>query len=475
MTHTDMFRFGPLLGPGTQTHFRLWAPAMEEIVLLVEGLPDQQMNRRANGWHEATANCGPGAVYRFGIGDKTAPDPASRMQRDDVHDPSVVTDPSFYRWQCTGWKGRPWEEAVLYELHPGLLDGFSGIVRHLGRLAELGITAIELMPISDFPGRRNWGYDGVLPFAPDRAYGTPDELKALIDAAHQQGLMVFLDVVYNHFGPDGNYLPLYAPQFFDESKRTPWGAAIDFGQPEVRRFFIENAIYWLNEFRFDGLRLDAVHSIGDKTFLPELASEIRSSVGSERYVHLIIENDDNDAQLLREGFDAQWDDDLHHVLHVLLTGEKQGYYEDYSGSSAAKLARALKEGFVYQGDPSPSRGGASRGSRTEGLTPTRFVLFLQNHDQIGNRAMGERLALMIDPQKLEAAIALQLLAPFIPLIFMGEEAGSQEPFLYFTDHRDAKLAEAVENGRRQEFAKFPEFSDAARRAQIPNPNSPRHL
>ncbi|HEY1961313.1 MAG TPA: malto-oligosyltrehalose trehalohydrolase [Rhizomicrobium sp.] len=465
------FRFGPCVRADGTT-FRLWAPAAREVLLQVEGLPDIRMTARDNGWHEAEAPGGAGARYRFHVGGSAVPDPASRMQADDVHGASVVTDPHAYEWQCTGWKGLPWEEAVLYELHPGLLGGFVGVQKHLTRLAELGITAVELMPIADFPGERNWGYDGALPFAPDRAYGTPDELKALIDAAHGRGMMVFLDVVYNHFGPDGNYLGLYAPQFFDESKHTPWGAAINFAEPEVRRFFIENALYWLTEFRFDGLRFDAVHAIPDKSFLGELAHEIRATFPSERHVHLVVENDDNDSSLLRAGFDAQWDDDFHHVLHVLLTDETKGYYEDYKDEPAGKLARALSDGFVYQGDPSPFRGGAPRGSRTEGLKPTAFVSFLQNHDQIGNRAFGERLLVLTNPEKLKAAIALQLLAPQIPLIFMGEEVGACERFLYFTDYSDPKLAQAVRDGRRQEFAKFPEFADQKKRAQIPDPNAP---
>jgi malto-oligosyltrehalose trehalohydrolase len=465
------FRYGPVLEGDNRTRFRLWAPGASEVVLCIEGLDERPMSAGEDGWFEAVAECGAGARYRFRIGDHLVPDPASRMQGDDVHDPSVVLDPAAYRWRCNEWRGLPWEETILYELHPGLLGGFRGVEQHLERLADLGITAIELMPIADFPGARNWGYDGVLPFAPDCAYGTPGELKALIDAAHSRGLMVFLDVVYNHFGPDGNYLPLYAPQFFDQSKHTPWGAAIDFTEADVRRFFIENALYWLGEFRFDGLRFDAVHAICDKSFLPELAREIRTRI-TGRPVHLVLENEDNDADLLRHGFDAQWDDDLHHVFHVLLTGENRGYYEDYAEDTAAKLARALSEGFVYQGDPSPSRDGAPRGSPTTGLKPTAFVSFLQNHDQIGNRAFGERLTVLADPKALEAATALQLLAPEIPLIFMGEEVGAKEPFLYFTDHHDPALAEAVRNGRRQEFAKFPEFADEKKRAQIPDPNAP---
>jgi maltooligosyltrehalose trehalohydrolase len=471
MSSPMAFRFGPHVEAPDRTSFRFWAPAARYVLLNLEGMPDVRMNSVEGGWYHVEAPCGPGMRYRFRVGDTAVPDPASRMQADDVHGPSVVTDPNDYEWQCTEWRGLPWEEAILYEVHPGLLGGFAGIQKQLTRIADLGITAIELMPIADFPGQRNWGYDGVLPFAPDRAYGTPDELKALIDAAHSGGLMVFLDVVYNHFGPDGNYLGLYAPQFFDDSKQTPWGGAINFGQSEVRQFFVENALYWLTEFRFDGLRFDAVHAIPDKGFLRQLAQDIRTNIPAERHVHLVVENDDNDASLLHSGFDAQWDDDLHHVLHVMLTGETSGYYEDYASEPAAKLARALNDGFVYQGDPSPFRGGAPRGSRTEGLKPTAFVSFLQNHDQTGNRAFGERLTVLTDPKKVEAAIALQLLAPQIPLIFMGEEVGAREPFLYFTEHRDPKLASAIRDGRRREFAKFPEFADDKKRAQIPDPNA----
>jgi malto-oligosyltrehalose trehalohydrolase len=465
------FRYGPLPEGQGRTRFRLWAPSVDRVTLQIEGTDDPVMLRNVDGWHEGAAECGAGARYKFCVGDVAVPDPASRMQDRDVDGWSVVTDFSSYEWQHNAWNGRPWEETVLYELHPGVLGGFTGVQSHLERLAALGATAVELMPIADFPGERNWGYDGVLPFAPDRAYGTPNELKALIDTAHGHGLMVFLDVVYNHFGPDGNYLPLYAPQFFDESKHTQWGAAIDFRHPEVRRFFIENAIYWLTEFRFDGLRFDAAHAICDKTFLPELAWEARETVGRVRNVHLVVENDNNNSGLLRSGFDAQWDDDLHHVLHVLLTGEHRGYYEDYSRDPAAKLARCLSEGFVYQGDSSPFRDGKPRGTSTRGLNPTAFVFFLQNHDQIGNRAFGERLTVLTGPETLEAAVALQLLAPQIPLIFTGEETGAREPFFYFTDHRDPKLAEAVREGRRREFTKFPEFADEQKRGQIPDPNA----
>jgi malto-oligosyltrehalose trehalohydrolase len=383
----------------------------------------------------------------------------------------MVIDPASYRWRQTDWRGRPWRDAVIYELHVGLLGGFAGVARELPRLAATGFTAIELMPIAEFPGTRNWGYDGVLPFAPQSSYGSPDELKALIDAAHRHGLMIYLDVVYNHFGPDGNYLHLYAPQVFRDDIATPWGPAIDFRRHEVRRFFIENALYWLLEYRFDGLRFDAVHAISDPTWLDEMAAEVRRTVEPSRHVHLVLENDDNASGHLAGDFDAQWNDDGHHVLHVLLSGEREGYYADYGDAPAARLARCLKEGFIYQGEPSPYRDGNKRGTPSAALPPTAFVLFLQNHDQVGNRAFGERLTALARADALEAAIALQLLCPQIPLVFMGEDLASAAPFLFFTDH-NPELAQAVRDGRRREFAGFAQFSDSEKLKRIPDPNAP---
>jgi len=296
-------------------------------------------------------------------------------------------------------------------------------------------------------------------------------LKELIDAAHGAGLMMFLDVVYNHFGPDGNYLGLYQPSMFRHDVPTPWGAAIDFRDREVRRFFTENALYWLMEYRFDGLRFDAVHAIPEADWLDEMAATVRATVEPGRHVHLVLENDANRAEHLAHDFDAQWNDDAHHALHVLLTGESGGYYADYADAPARHLARCLAEGFAYQGEPSRHRGGAPRGTPSAELPPTAFVSFLQNHDQVGNRAFGERLTVLARPQALEAAIALQLLSPHIPLIFMGEEGASRTPFLYFTDHH-GELADAVRKGRRREFAGFAEFADPGRRAAIPDPNAP---
>ena len=458
-----------LLSSGT-TRFRFWAPAQARVSVEVEGLSPVPMKAGEGGWFEAEVPCATGARYRYRLTNGLAvPDPASRAQMEDVHGPSLVVDPRSYEWRHAEWHGRPWHETVLYELHVGAFGGFPGVQAALPGLAALGVTAIELMPLNDFPGGRNWGYDGVLPFAPDRSYGTPDELKALIDSAHGIGLMMFLDVVYNHFGPDGNYLSAYAPEFFRDDIATPWGAAIDFRRPEVRRYFTANALYWLHEYRFDGLRFDAVHAISEAGWLDEMAAEVRRSVEPGRHVHLVLEHDGNVADHLRRDFDAQWNDDAHHVLHTILTGENDGYYADYGDQPARRLARALSEGFIYQGDPSAYRKGEKRGTLSNDLPPTSFVLFLQNHDQIGNRPFGDRLTEHVAPDVLEAAIALQLLCPHVPMIFMGEEEATTSPFLYFTDHT-GDLAVAVREGRRREFAGFKGFAAGEGTDTIPDPN-----
>ena len=457
---------------GSRTRFRLWAPSVDRVDIEINS-GTHGMEPQAGGWFAATLPCGAGTQYRFKLPDGLAvPDPASRAQAGDVHDPSLVIDPLAYRWQNPGWTGRPWHEAVVYELHPGAFGGFDGIRAQLPRLAALGVTAIELMPIADFPGRHNWGYDGVLPFAPDAAYGTPDSLKALVDAAHGLGLMIMLDVVYNHFGPDGAYLHVFAKQFFREDIKTPWGAAIDFRQPEVRQYFEQNALYWLMEYRFDGLRFDAVHAISEPSFLDEMAATLRAGVEPGRQIHLVLEHEGNAARHLRRGpnapgFDAQWTDDVHHCLHVLLTREREGYYEDFQ-NPIHKLARCMAEGFAYQGEIS-SHSGKPRGEPSGDLPTTAFVICLQNHDQIGNRALGERLTTLADPQALRAATALLLLSPFIPMLFMGEEFASRSPFLFFTDHNE-ELAELVRIGRREEFKHFAAFQDPVQRDRIPDPN-----
>lgn len=489
MRRHHRMRFGAEIDDGGTAHFRLWAPAAEHVDLVLEagdGSRVLPMESTGEGWYEtATPEAEAGARYRYRInGDLLVPDPASRFQPQDVHGPSELIEPRGYDWSDFEWRGRPWQDVVLYELHVGAFTPagtFAGVLEKLDYLAELGVSAIELMPLSDAPGRRNWGYDGVLPFAPDSAYGRPDDLKVLIDAAHRRGLMVFLDVVYNHFGPEGNYIGAYAPQFFTERHHTPWGAAINFdgGFRAVREFFIENALYWIVEYNVDGLRLDAVHAIRDDSdpdVLVELAETVHARIGDGRHVHLVLENDDNVSRYIeRRGdrprfYDAQWNDDLHHALHTAVTGEKAGYYGDYADDPIHHLGTALATGFAYQGQPSRHRDGAPRGTRSGHLPPTAFVSFLQNHDQIGNRAMGDRIASLAAPEAVRAALAVLLLAPQAPLLFMGEEWGSTQPFPFFCDF-GAELADKVREGRRREFARFPEFRDEAARARIPDPNA----
>jgi len=451
------------------TRFALWAPDAFYVSVELEHGKSVAMLPQADGWFETEIACPAGTRYRFNIdGQMDVPDPASRAQAADVHGWSVVVDSLAYHWRHSTWQGRPWHEAVIYELHVGAMGGYAGIEQHLPRLAELGVTAIELMPLAQFPGDRNWGYDGVLPYAPQASYGTPEQLKHLIDSAHEHGLAVILDVVYNHFGPDGNYLGQYAKGFFQEDVHTPWGAGIDFNRREVRDFFLDNALMWLLEYRFDGLRLDAVHAIDNPDFLKELAHRVREQVDSGRHVWLMLENELNQASLLQQDFDAQWNDDFHNVLHVLLTGETDAYYSDFAEEPTAKLARCLGEGFIYQGHN--TRHGHERGEPSGHLPPSAFVAFLQNHDQIGNRALGERLHQLCSPQALKAATALLLLSPMIPLMFMGDESNAREPFLFFTDHH-GELAEAVREGRRNEFKDFAAFQDPERRERIPDPNA----
>ncbi|MCA8906372.1 MAG: malto-oligosyltrehalose trehalohydrolase [Rhodospirillaceae bacterium] len=481
----DWTAFGATPLADGQVRFRIWAPGVQELELVLDaGAVELAMQPTGDGWFEVTtAKAGIGTRYQYKVPNGLwVPDPASRCQSDDAHGPSVVVDPLAYDWREDDWRGRPWHETALVELHVGTAtpEGtLAGLQRRLDHYVSSGITAIELMPLADFPGARGWGYDGVLPFAPDRAYGGPDDLHALIDAAHARGLMVFLDVVYNHFGPDGNYLHVYAPQFFTDRFHTPWGSAIDFSQRPVRDFFIANAVYWLEAFRFDGLRFDAVHAIRDDSpthILTELAETVYRRLPADRHVHLVLENDANEARFLThqsggdaDAYTAQWNDDYHHVLHVLLTGELDGYYEDYE-RPVDQLATALTTGYVYQGDASRHRGGEARGEPSRHLPPTAFVNFIQNHDQIGNRAFGDRLTTLARPEAVDAALALLLLAPQIPMLYMGEEWGATEPFLYFCDFHD-ELADAVREGRRKEFGKFGQFADPAARARIPDPNA----
>ncbi len=473
--------------PDGGVRFRLWAPHCDRVTLDIanQGEPARNwpMVPMGQGWHELLLRqARAGARYSFVLPDGTrVPDPTSRFQPEDVHGPSEVIDPAAYRWNDAAWRGRPWHEAVVYELHIGAFTRpgtFSAARERLDHLAWLGVTAIEIMPVADFPGRRNWGYDGVLLYAPDSSYGRPEDFKALVDAAHARGIMVFLDVVYNHFGPDGNFLPLYAPAFFTDRHHTPWGAAINFDgvhSRPVREFIIQNALYWIEEFHLDGLRLDAVHAIADESsqdVLDELAQRVRAG---HRVVHLVLENEENQTRrLVRDAagrplyYTAQWNDDVHHALHVAATGEGQGYYTEYVGDTE-KLGRALAQGFAFQGEMMVYRGSA-RGEPSAVLPPTAFVAFLQNHDQIGNRAFGDRLTANAPPEALRALAAVYLLLPQIPMLFMGEEWHAAQPFPFFCDF-EGDLADLVREGRRREFARFPEFQHETSRARIPDPQA----
>jgi malto-oligosyltrehalose trehalohydrolase len=456
--------FGASVLPQGGVRFRLWAPAAKTVELAIADKVFP-MQAQADGWFERVhPDAAPGTLYKYRIDGKTlVPDPASRFQPQDVDGPSEVIAPGQHEWQDAGWRSRPWLEAVVYELHVGTFtpEGtYAGVISKLNALKETGITAIELLPLSDFAGKRNWGYDGVLPYAPDSAYGRPDELKKLVEAAHKAGLMVFLDVVYNHFGPKGNYLSLYSPQFFTDKHKTPWGAAIDFEHPVVRQYFIHNVLYWLEEYRFDGLRFDAVHAIIDPS-PRHILDEIRDSV--PRSKHLVLENDANQARFIGPAkYNAQWNDDSHHGYHVLASGESDGYYVAYADAPARHLARCLAEGFAYQGEVSPFSK-EPRGEKSSHLPASCFVDFLQNHDQVGNRATGERLLVLSDEKKLRALSAIQLLAPAPPLIFMGEEWGCRQPFLFFCDF-EGELGEAVRKGRREEFTRFKSF-----KGEVPDP------
>jgi len=489
--------FGAECRDDGSVRFRLWAPAAHQVDLCLGDVTRPThipLESSDEGWFELVTDAvKSGTQYRFRIDEdesQKVPDPASRFQPRDVHGPSEVINPEAFFWQDHDWRGRRWEEAVIYELHVGAFTPagtFSAVRERLDYLADLGITALELMPVSDFPGQRNWGYDGVLPFAPDSAYGRPEDLKELVQTAHSRGIMVLLDVVYNHFGPEGNYLGVYAPQFFTARHHTPWGNAINFDGPgsrTVRDFFIHNALYWLTEYHFDGLRLDAVNAIIDDStphILTELAQVVRSSVEPDRHIHLVLENERNQARYLQRNgqckpctYTAQWNDDIHHAAHVILTGECDGYYSDYEERPLELLGRCLVGGFGYQGEVSRYKNGETRGEPTTGLPLTAFVSFLQNHDQIGNRAFGERITKIADPRAVRAIVAILLLAPSPPLLFMGEEFGSETPFLFFCDF-GKDLAAAVTAGRRREFAHFAKFSaksnDPPAQEEIPDPNS----
>ena len=456
------------LGDG-RCSFTVWAPLVHQVEVRIVSPRKKvsRLRRDEGGYHQATiTGVEPGTLYLYRLdGDKERPDPASRFQPRGVHGPSQVVNPDF-SWKDHGWIGLPWRDYIIYELHVGTFtpEGtFEAIIPRLHELKNLGITAIELMPVAQFPGSRNWGYDGTYPFAVQDSYGGPDGLKQLINGCHQVGLAVVLDVVYNHLGPEGNYLTDFGPYFTDRY-RGPWGHPINFDGPysdEVRRFFVENGLYWVKEFHLDGLRIDAVHGILDFSaypFLEELAVTVHDLAERlNRRVHLIAESDLNDSRIVRSrelggfGIDAQWNDDFHHALHTLLTKEDAGYYEDFG--ELQHLVKAFREGFVYGGDYSIYRQ-RRHGNSSHRLTAEKFVVFSQNHDQVGNRAQSERLSALVSFEALKLAAAVVLFSPFIPLLFMGEEYGETAPFYYFINHSDADLVEAVRRGRREEFVAF---------------------
>ncbi|HIJ82944.1 MAG: treZ [Magnetococcales bacterium] len=481
--------FGAIpLATGGHTRFNLWAPQARSVHLCrphnSPDTPPQPLCRQDEGWFSLETHAPAGTRYHYLIDETHAvPDPASRHQPHHVHADSQVVDPKAFPWQDGTWHGRPWAEAIIQELHVGTFSPegtFDGVTRKLDYLADLGITALELMPLADFPGRFGWGYDGVSFFAPCARYGHPDTLKNMIQQAHARGMMVLLDVVYNHFGPEGNYLHLYAPLFFQRNRHTPWGQAINFdgrGSRWVRRFFIENALYWLEEFHFDGLRLDAVQAIIDHSpthFLDELHETVASGPGKQRHVHLILENGDNATRFLQAdpnakypGGRCQWNDDFHHGCHVLATSEQDGYYRDFHTDPLAHLGRCLQSGFSFQGEFSDYFG-KKRGSPSQHLPPESFVTFLQNHDQTGNRPMGERLHSLATSDAMRAMAALLLLAPQPPMLFMGQEWGSIRPFYFFSDLQP-QLHSSIVSGRSREFVHFFRLSKTDPLPAFPNP------
>jgi maltooligosyltrehalose trehalohydrolase len=456
--------------------FLVWAPRARQVEVCLSDTPERRIVMQAKScgyFHAVVGGISPGALYRYRLEDeKERPDPASRHQPQGVHGPSQVVDNRFH-WNDSSWKGLPLEKYVLYELHVGTFTPpgtFDAIIPRIALLKQLGITAIELMPIAQFPGNRNWGYDGVYPYAVQASYGGPDALKKLVNACHQHGIALVLDVVYNHLGPEGNYLTDFGPYFTDQYK-TPWGQAINFddaGSDEVRRYFIENALQWVTDFHIDALRLDAVHAIVDltaRTFLEQLAEAVHEAGRKlRRSVYLIQESNRNDPRAVSppelggSGYDAVWNDDFHHSLHVLLTGEQAGYYMDFHGIE--DLAGCYREGFLYSGQYSKYRQ-RRHGSSSKQIPAKRFVVCAQSHDQVGNRNRCDRLTKIVSFEQLKLAAAAVLLSPYIPLLFMGEEYGETAPFLYFVSHGDPELVEAVRRGRREEFARFSWNQDMA--------------
>ncbi len=479
----------PSLGAWTEAgriRFRVWAPAAALVDVVSRG--DRRLDRSIALEHlpdgtfqGSSADFRPGDRYGYLVdGDGPFPDPASRCQPEGVHGPSQIVDPGSFSWTDPSWKGIPRDDLVIYELHVGTFSPegtFAGAAARLPDLARLGITAIELMPVADFPGRRNWGYDGVDLFAPAHCYGTPDDLRRLVDTAHSLGLAVLLDVVYNHFGPDGSYLARFSPAYLSDRHRTPWGPAVNLdgpGSEMVRAFFIENALHWIHEYHMDGLRLDATHSMvdeGPRHFLAELSARVREQA-PDRAIHLIAEDHRNLAGMLRPesaggwGLDGVWSDDFHHQLRRLLAGDDDGVYRDFAGT-IPDLVTTLNRGWFFSGEYSIHRG-KNRGTDPAGLPLRSFVFCIQNHDRIGNRAFGERLNHQVDPAAYRAASALLLLAPRTPLLFMGQEWAASSPFLFFTDH-EPELGHRVREGRLREFRSYRAFQEATALDRIPDP------
>ena len=460
--------------------FRVWAPKCRSVDLVVEGGSPERLHDVGDGILElAVPGLHAGTRYQYRLdGERYRPDPVSRWQPEGVHGPSVVVDPSRFAWRDAGFRGHALTDLVFYELHVGTYTTagtFEAVIAHLPRLVELGVTAVELMPVAEFPGSRNWGYDGVHLYAPQSTYGGPQGLRRLVDACHAQGLSVFLDVVYNHLGPEGNYLAEYGPYFTDRYK-TPWGSAVNFDGADsagVRRHFSDNARHWVREFHVDGLRLDAVHSIFDAS-PRHILTEITEAVREEgrrlgRPVHVVAESHDNDRRLVLPaargglGLDGVWADDVHHAVHVRLTGEHRGYYADFQAPSL--LPRALAEGFAFQGERSEYFG-RERGTASADLPAEHFVICVQNHDQVGNRAQGDRLSTMLPLEAVKVAAALMFTAPALPLLFMGEEYGETSPFQFFTSFLDPALMDAVRRGRTAEFARF------GWQSEVPDPGAP---
>jgi maltooligosyltrehalose trehalohydrolase len=468
-------------------HFQVWAPPARRVEVVLErsgAIESFHMTKAADGtFKEFIPGARAGDRYRYRVdGRGPYPDPVSRFQPEGVHGPSEIVDPKSFGWTDAAWRGIELEDVVIYEVHVGTFTPagtFAGVMDRLKELADLGVTAIELMPLADFPGRRNWGYDGVDLFAPARCYGPPDDLRRLVDAAHGVGLAVFLDVVYNHLGPDGNYLEVYSPYYFSKDRPTLWGAALNLDGPQsemVRRFFIENALHWIHEYHFDGLRLDATHALvdeGPRHLLAELPAAVHNSVTNRR-VLLMAEDHRNLRTLLMVedeggwGLDAVWADDFHHQVRHLLAGDQEGYYRDYSGT-VADLAETICMGWFYCGEHS-IHWNEPRGTDPAGIPRHRFVYCLQNHDQIGNRALGDRLHHQIDLAAYRAATTLLMCCPATPLLFMGQEWAASTPFLFFTDHQES-LGQKVTEGRREEFKTFSAFADPATRDRIPDPQA----